>query len=52
VMDPSPAPGSPLPVLNLPDSSELVQVRELPSVVSFSVVVPAFPVTRPLRSLM
>jgi hypothetical protein len=36
VIDPRPAPFSPLPVLNVPGRSDLVQLRDVPSVVSVS----------------
>src|SRR5262245_23120316 len=42
VTEPMLAPLSPLPDLNLPDRTELLQVSVLPSVVSFSLVVPAW----------
>src|SRR5690242_4627421 len=38
---------SPVPDLNLPDRTELLQFSELPSVVSSSLVVPAWPVNGP-----
>src|SRR5690242_10218887 len=46
-MEPMSVPLSPVPGLNLPDSTELLQFSELPSVVSSSLVVPAWPVNGP-----